>query len=177
MTACLSKCSKNVLFLENAYKILYRWYYTPARPASFIPSYSPLCFRGCAQEGTMAHIWWKFPKVCRLWIIIYALLRNLFNTNIRRDPYEALLGKPITELLRPKRQLASHILTATKLTIAKAWKTPALSFEAVKNRVNDMINEKLTAVLSDTHDKFLRTWQPWLSHVHPSRFDSALLSL
>lgn len=178
MTAALSKCSKNVLHLENAYKILYRWYYTPARLASFIPSYSPLCFRGCTQEGTMAHIWWRCPKVCRLWVRIYALLRNLFNTNIRRDPYEALLGKPIIELLRPERQLASHIFTATKLTRAKDWKTPVLSFEAVKNRVNDiMINEKLTAVLSDTHDKFLRTWQPWVSHVHPSRFDPVLLSL
>lgn len=74
MTISISKCSKNVLFLENAYKVLYRWYYTPARLASFIPSYSPLCFRGCSQEGTMAHIWWKCPKVCRLWVRVYALL-------------------------------------------------------------------------------------------------------
>ncbi|PIO23866.1 hypothetical protein AB205_0182440 [Aquarana catesbeiana] len=58
MTFTISKCSKNVIFLENAYKVLYRWYYTPARLARFIPAYSPLCFRGCSQEGTMTHIWW-----------------------------------------------------------------------------------------------------------------------
>lgn len=45
-----------LLFLENAYKVLYRWYYTPAGLASFTPSYSPLCFRGCSQEGTMVEV-------------------------------------------------------------------------------------------------------------------------
>lgn len=89
MTIALSKRSRNVLFLENAYKVLYRWYYTPARLTSFIPNYSSLCFRGCSREGTMAHIWWQCPKVCRLWVTVYALLRNLFNTNIKRDPFEA----------------------------------------------------------------------------------------
>lgn len=160
-------------FWETAYKVFYRWYYTPARLVSFIPSYSPLRFRGCSQEGTMARIWWTCPRVCRLWVRVYTLLHSLFNTNLKRDPFVALLWKPITE-----GQLTSHIFIATKLTIAKAWKTPALSFEAVKNCVNDiMVNEKLTAVLSDTHDKFLRVWQPWVAHNHPSRFNPALLSL
>ena len=178
MTVALSKCSTNVLFQENAYKVFYRWYYTPARLASFIPSYSPLCFRGCSQEGTMAHIWWTCPKVCRLWVRVYALLRNLFDTNLKKDPFEALLWKPITELLRPERQLAAHVFTATKLIIARAWKTLILSFEAVKNCINDiMVNEKLTAVLADTHDKFLRVWQPWVANNHPSRFNPTLLSL
>lgn len=126
----------------------------------------------------MAHIWWTCPRVCRLWVRVYLLLCNLFNTNIKRDPFEALLWKPIAELLRPERQLAAQIFTATKLTIARDWKTPNLSFEAVKNTVNDiMVNEKLTAILMDTHDKFLRIWQPWVTYNRPSRFDQTLLSL
>ncbi|XP_073448869.1 myomegalin-like isoform X4 [Aquarana catesbeiana] len=71
--------------------------------------------RGCSQEGTMAHIWWTCPKVCRLWVRVYSLLRNILHTNIKRDPYEALLCNPITELLRPERQLALQLFTATKL--------------------------------------------------------------
>lgn len=107
----------------------------------------------------MAHIWWTCPKACRLWIRVYALLRNIFHTNIQRDPYEALLYKPIVELLRPERQLALHLFNAAKLTIAKAWRTAILSFEAVKNCMNDvLVNEKLTALASDTHDKFLKVW-------------------
>ena len=139
MTLTLSKCSCNVLFLENAYKVLYRWYYTPVRLARFIPNYSPLCFRGCSQEDSMANIWWSCPRACRLWIRVYTLLHNLFQINIKRDPYAALLGKPIVELLRPERQLAQHLFTAARLTIARAWKTPTLSFEAVKNCLNDVM--------------------------------------
>lgn len=147
MTLAISKCSKNVIFLENAYKILYRWYYTPARLAQFIPAYSPLCFRGCSQEGTMSHIWWTCPRVRRLWIRVYSLLRSILHADLKKDPFEALLCKPIAELLRPERQLALHLFTATKLTIARSWKTQALSFEAVKNCMDDiMVNEKLTAV-------------------------------
>ncbi|CAI9593678.1 unnamed protein product [Staurois parvus] len=51
MTQAESKCSRNVIILENAYKSLYRWYYTPARLASFIPTYSPACFRGVPTSG------------------------------------------------------------------------------------------------------------------------------
>lgn len=139
MTIALSKSSKNVLILENAYKVLYRWYYMQVRLAWFIPSYSPLFLWGCSLEGTMAHIWWSCPKVCRLWVRIYALLRNIFRTNIK--------------LLRPEHQLALHLLLLRDYweTIERAWKTPVLSFEAIKNRMNDiMVNEKLTALASDT---------------------------
>lgn len=99
---------------------------------------------------TMAHIWWSCPRACRLWVRTYALLRNLFHVDLKRDPYEALLGKSIVELL--ERQLAQHLFAVTKLTIARAWKTPALSFEVVKNRMNYiMVNEKRMAILLDTH--------------------------
>lgn len=109
----------------------------------------------------MAHIWWSCPRACKLWVRVYALIWNLFHVNLKRDPFEAFLAKPIAELLRPVRQLAQHIFTAAKLTIAKAWKTSMLSFEVVKNRMNDVtVNEKLTAILLDTHDKFLRVWRP-----------------
>lgn len=130
------------------------------------------------KKVLLAHIWWTCLKVCRLWIGVCALLHNLFHTNLKRDPFEALLCKPISELLCPERQLAFHLFTATKLTIARAWKTLVLSFEAIKNHMNDiMVNKKLTAMLSDTHDKFLRVWQPWVAYVKPSRFDAMLLSI
>lgn len=52
-----------------------------------------------------------------------------------------------------------------KQTIAKAWKMPILNFDEVKSRVHSTpVNEKLTAILTDTHKKCLRTWQPWLGY-------------
>lgn len=81
-------------------------------------------------------------------------------------------------LLRAERQLALHLFTATKLTIARAWKTQTRSFEAVKNRMDDiMVNEKLTAVLSDTHDKFLKVWRPWVEYTKPTRYYTTLLRI
>lgn len=44
--------------------------------------------------------------------------------------------------------------------------------------MNDvMVNEKLMAILSGTHDKFLRVWEPWITYTQPSWFDSRLLSI
>ncbi|PIO25822.1 hypothetical protein AB205_0079130 [Aquarana catesbeiana] len=88
MTLAILKCSKNVIFLENAYKVLYRWYYTPARLARFIPAYSPLYFRGCSKEGTMTHIWYTGYGS------EYYLLRNILHADLKKDPYEALLCNP-----------------------------------------------------------------------------------
>lgn len=79
------------------------------------------------------------PRACRLWARINTLFRNLFHIDLKRDPCEALLGKPIDELLRQERQLAQHLFAATKLTIAKAWRTPMPSLEVVKNRMNDIM--------------------------------------
>lgn len=126
----------------------------------------------------MSHIWWTCPRVRRLWIRVYSLLRSILHADLKKDPFEALLCKPIAELLRPERQLALHLFTATKRTIARAWKTQTLSYEAVKNRMDDiMVNEKLTAVLSDTHDKFLKVWRPWVEYTKPTRFDTTLLRI
>lgn len=79
----------------------------------------------------MTHIWWTCLRVRRLWIRVYSLLRNILHADLKKDPYEALLCNPIAELLHSECQLALYLFTATKLTIARAWKTQALSFEAV----------------------------------------------
>lgn len=50
----------------------------------------------------------------------------------------------------------AHFFTVTKFIIARAWKTPILDFEVVKHCINNiMVNEKLTAILSDSHNKIL----------------------
>lgn len=49
--------------------------------------------------------------------------------------------------------------------ITKAWKMLILNFGKVKGGVHGtLVNEKLTAILANTCDKFLRTWQSWLDY-------------
>lgn len=108
-----------------------------------IPNYSPLCYCGCALVRTMAHIWQSCPRVSRLWIRVDALLRTLLHCNLKRNPNKGLLHKPIDFPLCLECQLAAHLFTTTKLTIVRAWKSPTLSFKAVKHFMNDnMVNEK-----------------------------------
>lgn len=130
------------------------------------------------KNNTKHHIWWTCPVARRLWIRVFNLLRTLTSLTLPRVPSEALLNKPILNASKWHRLLIGHIFTATKLIIAKSWKSPSLSFEAVKQKIQwILINEKLTAILNDTHPRFLKIWQPWISYFQPSRFDPALLTL
>lgn len=52
-----------------------------------------------------------------------------FYSNIRKNPWEVLLHKPILDLMRLQRVLATHIFIAVKQTMAMACKMPRLSFE------------------------------------------------
>lgn len=48
--------SRNILAIENSYKVLFRWYLTTARLAIFAPQYPLACFQACSQEDIMLHI-------------------------------------------------------------------------------------------------------------------------
>lgn len=65
------------------------------------------------------------------------------------DPWDALLHKPILGYVLALWCLL--ILVATKHMIAKAWKSPA----QVKSWVQViLVNEKLRAIINNTHNKF-----------------------
>lgn len=93
------------------------------------------------------------------------MVNSVLHINLQQDPWEALLHKPIEGTTKRERTLASHIFPATKQTIAKVWTTPIGNFDKVKNQVHGtLVNEKLTVILTDTHDKSLHIWQPWLDY-------------
>lgn len=69
--------------------------------------------------------------------------------------------------------LVALIFTAIKLTITSAWRTPTVSYEAVKNKLNKiMSNKNFTAALTEIDAKFLSVYQPWTSYCQPSRFEN-----
>lgn len=85
-----------------------------------------------------------------------------FYSNIRKNPWEVLLHKPILDLMRLQRVLATHIFIAVKQTIAMACKMPRLSFEELIQGGAGCWSMKSSRQYSDTQDKFLYVWQPWL---------------
>lgn len=67
----------NTSLVEANYKVLSRWYLVPTWLAKIYLDASPLCFRGCVQEGSMLHIWWTCPKVKQYWIRIFSLVYSV----------------------------------------------------------------------------------------------------
>lgn len=63
---------------------------------------------------------------------MYTLVNMVLHVNLRRDPWEALLHKPITDATCQERTVITHIFMATK----RSWTTPLLSFEKVMNRLS-----------------------------------------
>ncbi|CAH2222660.1 Hypothetical predicted protein, partial [Pelobates cultripes] len=53
--------------VEAAYKLWMRWYITPRRLALIYPGSQQVCWRCCAQTGTLSHIFWHCPVLHTLW--------------------------------------------------------------------------------------------------------------
>lgn len=69
----------------------------------------------------------------------------------------ALLHCLILGLLAPQQKLASYLFISAKPTVAQAWKTPMDAFQGVKDRLTDMmVNKLMSSILKDSHLKFLK---------------------
>lgn len=133
---------------------------TPARLAIIYPSADPLYFWGCQLMGTLAHIWWGCPRIRCFWRKFFNLIRRVTGCEITRSPEVALLNSHIPKISKYNRKCIHVILLGAKLTIAKAWKQPSVSINAVKRKV--------AIILSDTAHKFETIWEPWAQVVEIS---------
>lgn len=103
------------------------------------------------------------------------MVNSVLHINLQKDSWEVLFHKPIEGATKRECTLVTHIFSVMKQMIAKVWKMPLLYFTEAKSRVHStLVNEKLTTILTETHDNFLRTWQPWLYYFPlvqlPTRF-------
>lgn len=70
------------------------------------------------------------------------MVNMVLNLNLHKDPWKALLHKPITDIANSECVLVMHAFMATKQTYAEAWKMSVLSFDKVKRRVQGtLVNE------------------------------------
>lgn len=54
-------------FAEVNYKMITRWHLTPAHLHDILPNMPALCWRGCGELATHAHIWWQCPLIRPYW--------------------------------------------------------------------------------------------------------------
>ena len=159
----------NVGLIEASLKLLVRWYYVPSRLARMFPGTSPQCFRGCELGGTMYHTWWSCPRIRAFWKKVFWATGALLGTVISPQPNVALLNQCIPGLPKLSQSLAFFILLGAKMTIAKAWKKPSVSFLAFKRKVSwIMSQEQIVAKCADQSEKFRSVWEPWATYCEMS---------
>lgn len=61
---------------EVIYKLLKRWHYTPMVLHKSFPLTSPLCWRGCGERASHAHVWWYCPLIRPYWPYLYHTFRG-----------------------------------------------------------------------------------------------------
>lgn len=59
-----------------------------------------------------------------VWVRVYALLCTLLHTDLKRDPYKALICKPIAELLHPERQLDLDLIYRNQINYCEIFEDP-----------------------------------------------------
>lgn len=152
----------NISLIEASLKVLTRWYYVPARLAVIFLGSCPLCYRGCELEGTMLHTWWTCPRIRSFWQKVFRTISSITKALVTPDPNIALLNRCIPALDKYSQTLAYFVLLGAKITIAKAWKQPTVSFRGFKRKVSwIMAQEQIVAKLHDQVVNFSETWEPW----------------
>lgn len=135
-----------------------------------------MCYHGYGELGTLVHIWWTCPIVRLFWLDLFRMASTLHSQNLEPDPATAPLNHYALDLTRVQTKLLQKLMTASKQTIARAWKTTTLCTLETKNRMTQaMIHSKIEATILDRIPKHRKVWQPWVDHFLPPGFDSSLL--
>uniref|UniRef100_A0A803J9X8 Reverse transcriptase domain-containing protein n=1 Tax=Xenopus tropicalis TaxID=8364 RepID=A0A803J9X8_XENTR len=154
----------SIRLLETSVKLMYRWYMTPARLYRIFPATaSNKCWRNCNQIGTLTHIWWDCPVISQFWLTIFPILSELFRIDIPISPRLALLNLDLDHIPWNKKRLLIHILAATRLLIARCWKsttTPSLK-EVTITLNNHSILEYFNARNNHLLHKYHAKWDLW----------------
>lgn len=172
MVQCAFRSYINTSLIEAYYKVLMRWYMVPVRVATYVPGASPQWFRGCGMDGTMFHIWWTCPKVRKFWIRTYKFIYSLTQVNLIKSPLQALLGCPVEGTSKHIRRLIAFIFIASRISIAKSWKSSTIPFHLLKYKLSwIMVNERLSAILNKVA-LFDKIWDPWINYLLAALWDS-----
>lgn len=151
---------------DNAQKILHRYYMTPTRLHKMDSTISPLCWRDCQEMGNLTHVFWYCPMIQPLWQAVFSLISHITGKDCASNPALALLSIGINEFPPQSRTVTAHILFATRIALAKLWRSPSPPhLEEIKNRVNLHCEmERMLAYKERRATAFHKKWDTWLAY-------------
>lgn len=113
--------SVNYKVLELNYKCLTRMYMTPDKMHRIDKDRSRLCWRGCGEIGTMAHVWWSCPEIAAFWDEIRKYIKEITKHDLPRDPRVLLFHLSEMHTKAYLRSLLPHLIDAAKSLIPISW--------------------------------------------------------
>lgn len=107
---------------EGNYKMLTRWHYTPVVLHKIFLSILALCWRGCGEQPTHAHIWWFCPHIRPYWATVLYWIKEIQGYAIPNDPWVILFNCTGKSIGQYKKSITPHLLNAAKALIPRLWK-------------------------------------------------------
>lgn len=102
---------------ETNFKILTRWYRTPANLKKIFPDTSDQCWRCQGEKGTILHIFWSCPKLEHFWKEVHRILQKFTECEIPDNPAFFLLHASSIPGKIYKKSIICHLLDAAKACI------------------------------------------------------------
>lgn len=159
---CASRC---ISHWESIQELFHKWYFTPASLATIYTSTSPQCWRNCTERGTLQHIWWECPNIRRYWQEVSTLISTVCKVPTPLTPLDLLRGLSVPNWPNRVRVLATHILIAARLALAKKWKSPQppTRSDLIVLLNNHFQLEFSFAKANLTTVSFFQNWEPWIA--------------
>ena len=141
-------------------KTTMRYYLTTLRMAVINKTGNNMCWRGCAENGTLIHCWWECKLVQPLWKTVWRFLKKS-RIELPYDPAIPLLGIYPKNLKTPIcKGTCTPVFIAALFTIAKTWKQPKCPSRDKWIKKLWYINtmEYYSAKRNDEIQPFVTTW-------------------
>lgn len=152
---------------ETNYKLLTRWYNTPAKFQKFFPSSSGLCWRCGEESGTILHVFWSFPRLEQFWKSIQQTIQRFTERPVSADPAFFLLHATTMSSKTYKKSLIRHLLDAAKACIPLLWKSTGTPSMGMWLRKVEDVRKMEDLILTARNQKELydKTWTTWMLYI------------
>lgn len=107
LTNCLSLATKAQ---ETSYKLVSCWYRCPTSLQRIFPDALYNCWRCHSAKGSLLHIWWECPQICKFWDSIMQLYTIVTGEVIPNTPQITLLSILPGSYKNIKKGLLRHLV-------------------------------------------------------------------